>query len=98
VLNATPLRLPVLLILKSTPDVQRAMLALPEQERERPEWLPHRVAERMAERDYVAALELLEKLPPEKQLLPDLGEYLAYTIHRKEQSAAQPQSPPAPSP
>jgi hypothetical protein len=93
VLNATPLRLPVLLILKSTPDVQRAMLALPEQGRDGPDWLPHRIAERLAERDYPAALALLQKLPPEKQLLPDLGEYVAYTVRRKEQSGGPSPSP-----
>lgn len=87
VLNGTPLRLPVLLILKSTPDVQRVMRALPEAERQRPEWLPHRIAERLAERDFRGALELLSQLPKEKALLPDLGEYVAYTVRRREQAA-----------
>jgi spermidine synthase len=90
VLTATPLRLPVLLILKSSPDVQRALDALPAADRDRPEWLPHRVAGLLAERDWQGAAALLEKGPPGNDALPDLRDYVAFGARKSAEAAGPP--------
>jgi spermidine synthase len=82
-LFGTPLRLPVLLLLGSDPDHQRALGSLSERDRERPEWLLHRAAGHLADRDLRAAGALLERMPPERLPLPDLREYVAYAIERR---------------
>jgi predicted membrane-bound spermidine synthase len=82
-LFGTPLRLPVLLLLGSDPDHQRALARLSARERERPEWLLHRAAGHLADRDLRAASALLERMPPERLPLPDLREYVAYAIERR---------------
>ena len=81
-LLGTPLRLPVLLLLGSSPDFQRALPHLSAQQREQPEWLLHRAAGALADRDFAAALALLERVPDERLPLPDLREYLAYALTR----------------
>jgi spermidine synthase len=90
VLTATPLRLPVLLILRSSPDVQRAIYRLPMAEQERPEWLPHRVAGLLADRDWQAAAALLDKAPRETDALPDLRDYVAFAARKSAEVAARP--------
>jgi hypothetical protein len=85
VLRGTRLTLPVLLLLNSDPDIQRALARLPPNERERAEWLPHRIAGRLSMRDWPGALELLDRTPPEQLPLPELRSYVAYAINRMTQ-------------
>jgi len=82
-LFGTQLRLPVLLLLGSNPDFQRALARLPAAQRERPEWLPHRAAGHLADRDLSAALAVLDRMPPERLALPDLRDYVAYALQRR---------------
>jgi spermidine synthase len=82
VLQATELRLPALLLLGSDPDIQRALRQASPSERERPEWLRQRVAERLAERDFEGALPLLEQLPDRQLALPELRQYVATIVQR----------------
>jgi predicted membrane-bound spermidine synthase len=82
VLLGTPLRLPVLLLLKSSPDVQELVSRLPSAEQERDEWLQHRAAGRLAERDYAGALELLKRAPRNTDPMPDLFDYVGYGARR----------------
>jgi spermidine synthase len=87
VLQATRLRLPVLLLTGSDPDFQRALSRLPASQRDRPEWLLHRAAGHLADRDLPAALAVLERLPDELLPLPDLREYVAFALQRAQQRA-----------
>ena len=83
VLHGTALRLPVLLMLGSDPDVQRALSRSPPALRERDEWRVHRAAGLLAGRDYAGALAVLERVPAAALPLPDLREYLAYVVKRE---------------
>jgi predicted membrane-bound spermidine synthase len=85
VLHGTRLRLPVLLLLLSDPDIQRALARAPADVRARPEWTIHLAAGALAERDYPAALELLTRTPDDQLPLPDLREYVRYVIGRSAQ-------------
>lgn len=80
VLHGTQLRFPTLLLLKSEPDVQRA---LREAKGDRPEWLRHRIAGMLADRDFEAALPLLERLPDDQLAMPDLREYVSFIVDRR---------------
>jgi predicted membrane-bound spermidine synthase len=82
VLHGTPLRLPILLLLGSDPDVQRALRAASPAERARPEWLLHRAAGALAERDFVAASALLEHTPEDQLLIPNLRAYVRQMAQR----------------
>jgi spermidine synthase len=82
VLHGTPLRLPVLLLLGSDPDLQRALRAAPQAERERPEWLSHRAAGALADRDFKRARDLLERTPEDQLLVPDLRAYARQMAER----------------
>jgi hypothetical protein len=77
----TQLRFPVLLLLGSDPDCQRALASSPGA-RERPEWLMHRAAAHLADRDLRAALEVLERVPQQDLPLHDLRDYVAYALRR----------------
>jgi hypothetical protein len=83
VLHGTPLRLPVLLLLGSDPDIQRALRAASPAQRERPEWLLHRAAGALAERDFAAASALLERTPEEQLLVPNLRAYARQMAERQ---------------
>jgi spermidine synthase len=87
-LFATRLRLPVLLLVGSDPDRQRALAGLSPAQREQPEWLLHRAAASLADRDLRAALDVLERVPQERLSPPDLRDYLAYAVRRTSQIAA----------
>jgi hypothetical protein len=82
VLNGTQLRLPVLLLLDSDPDVQRVLASLSSDELSRKEWQMHRVAGLLAARDFIGALRLLGDVP--RQALPyeDLTEYVSFVVQR----------------
>jgi predicted membrane-bound spermidine synthase len=83
VLHATRLQLPVLLLLGSDSDVQRAIAHLPTAKREAPEWLLHRAAGYLAVRDYNAALPLLLRVPEDQVPYPDLVAYVQYVVQRE---------------
>lgn len=76
VLRGTQLRLPVLMLLNSDPDVQRAAAGLSAREREQPEWLVHRAVGHLADRDPIDALMLLEHVPAERLPMTGLREYV----------------------
>jgi spermidine synthase len=82
VLHGTPLRLPVLLLLGSDPDIQRELRAVPEAERERPVWLLHRAAGALAERDFKSARDLLERTPEAQLPMPNLRAYARQMAER----------------
>jgi spermidine synthase len=90
VLHGTTLRLPVLLLLGSNPDIQAGLREAPPAEREKPQWLRHLIANRLAARDFVAANALLARLPDEELALPELREYVATMVARLNSGAAQP--------
>ena len=78
------MRLPVLLLMNSGPDVQEAMARLPAEQLQRPEWLVPRAAGKLADRDLRSALELLSQLQNETELpIPDLREYLDFAVQRQ---------------
>jgi spermidine synthase len=87
-LFGTELRLPVLLLLGSDPDYQRALARLPASERDKPEWSLHRAAGHLADRDLPAALAVLERMPKERLPLPDLRDYVAYALSRRKQATS----------
>src|SRR4029079_4235836 len=74
VMHSTTLRLPVLLMLNSDPDVQRALAHAAPKIREQDVWIVHRVAGLLADRDYEGALALLQRAGPQTLPLPDLRE------------------------
>ncbi|HKU43648.1 MAG TPA: fused MFS/spermidine synthase, partial [Polyangiales bacterium] len=80
VLLGTRLRLPVLLMLNSDPDVQAWLEKQPESVQARPEWQVHRLAGYLAERDYLGALAVLRVMPKERVPLADLREYVEYAL------------------
>jgi len=82
-LHATRLQLPVLLLMGSDSDVQRAVGRLPAAKREAPEWLIHRAAGYLAVRDYKAALPLLKRVPDNQLPYPDLTTYVEYVVQRE---------------
>jgi hypothetical protein len=82
VLQGTRLQLPVLLLLKSDPDIQRKLAAAPEAERARNEWQLDRLAGRFAARDYGGALELMRTIPAEKLPYPEMQPYLELVVER----------------
>jgi spermidine synthase len=82
VLRNTRLQLPVLLLMKSDPDIQQAIARLTPDEREAEQWLPHRAAGRLAVRDWYAALELLNRTPDQLLPIPDVRDYVGYAIER----------------
>ena len=87
VLQGTPLKLPVLMMMNSDPDVQRKLAKLPEATRMKPEWAVHRAAGLLAERDFAGALQALEGVPQERMPLADLRDYLAFVVQRTAQQA-----------
>jgi spermidine synthase len=90
VLQGTRLKLPVLLMLNSDPDVQAQLAKAPEAVRTRPEWQVHRLAGSLAARDYGAALRVLREMPNERVPLAELLEYVEYVVERNGGSLVQP--------
>jgi predicted membrane-bound spermidine synthase len=80
VLRGTPLRFPVLLLLGSDPDVQRALARAPRATREARAWNVHRLAGMLADRDYRAAFMLAARMKPAELPLDDLFAYLDYAV------------------
>jgi hypothetical protein len=76
VLTRTPLRLPVLLLLMSDPDIQRELRKAPAATRERPELLPHVLAGQLADRDFEAAAHTLERLDDRQLPMAGLRAYV----------------------
>lgn len=76
VLTSTPLRFPIVLMLNSDPDLQHALARATPAERERPVFLPHRIAGRLAERDFAGALDLVHRADDSQLPLPRLREYV----------------------
>jgi spermidine synthase len=90
VLQGTRLRLPILLLLGSDPDLQRALAAAGPEARARPELRLHLAAGRLAERDMQGGLALLEGVPEREILIPDLAGYLRYAIARTSRTPSLP--------
>jgi predicted membrane-bound spermidine synthase len=84
VLRGTRLRLPVLLILRSDPDAQRAAARLPLQTREQPQWLVHRAIGHLADRDPVEALTLLERVPVDALPMAGLRDYVEVVAEQQQ--------------
>jgi spermidine synthase len=84
-LRKTTLRTPILLLLGSDPDREAVLGRLPPDRAQRPAWLTHRAASRLASRDLKGALELLRELPREQLPMPDLTDYLEYALRMAEQ-------------
>jgi hypothetical protein len=82
VLQGTQLRLPVLLLLNSDPDVQARLSAQPEAVQAKPEWQVHRLAGLFADRDFLGALAVLRNMPKERVPLPELREYVEFVVER----------------
>jgi spermidine synthase len=82
VLQHTRLTLPILLLLGSDPDIQRALRAAPAAVRERKELRMQLAAGKLAARDMPGGLELLAGVPERERLIPDLEGYLRYAIAR----------------
>ncbi|MET0388893.1 MAG: hypothetical protein ABW321_23170, partial [Polyangiales bacterium] len=82
VMNATPLRLPVLLLMRSDPDVQQLLSKLSAAELAAPHWQRDRAAGYLAARDFASAAQILQGLPPEALPLKDLSEYVAMLRER----------------
>jgi spermidine synthase len=76
VLRGTQLRLPVLLLLNSDPDVQRAAAGLSAEQREQPEWQVQRAVGYLADRDPIDAMTLLEHVPAERLPMAGLRDYV----------------------
>jgi predicted membrane-bound spermidine synthase len=96
VLTGTALRLPVLLLLGSDFDVQHALARLPPARRDAPQWLLHRAAGHLADREFKAALALLARTPDRLLPFPDLTKYVDYVVQR--QAAAPPAEAALPKP
>jgi hypothetical protein len=77
VTRGTQLQLPVLLLLKSDPDVQRAAAGLPARQRDQPEWRVHRAIGSLAERDAVNASMLLEGVTADRLPMDGLRNYVS---------------------
>jgi hypothetical protein len=82
VLRKTRLRVPVLLLLDSDPGYEAALEHLSPTERDRAEWLPHRAASLLADRDLEAALPILQRLKEAQLAMPDLTAYVQYALSR----------------
>jgi hypothetical protein len=81
VVQRTPLRLPVLLMMQSDPDLQQALReATPEQLGD-PRLRPHLAAARLLDRDLGAALQLLRRTPEPQRPMPGLVEALERAIY-----------------
>jgi spermidine synthase len=82
VLQGTHLRLPVLLLLNSDPDIQAKLAAQPEAVQAEPKWQQHRLAGLLADRDFLGALGVLRNMPKERVPLPELREYVEFVVER----------------
>jgi len=76
VLFNTPLKLPVLLLVGSDPDVTRALSRATPQQLRDAKLLPHLAAARLVERDTGRALSILRRVDPQQIPLEGLREYL----------------------
>jgi hypothetical protein len=75
-LTSTPWKLPVLLMPASTPDTQKVISTIAEEANVQPYLRLHRLAERLAERDFSGALAQARELRDEQLPLPGLRGYL----------------------
>jgi hypothetical protein len=81
VVASTPLRLPVLLLMKSDPDLLRAMRGGSAEQLAQPRLLPHLAAVRLVERDLSGALSLLRKTPENLRPMPGLVDALEQALY-----------------
>jgi hypothetical protein len=81
VVQSTPLRLPVLLLMRSDPDLQQALAQATPQQLANPRLRPHLAAGRLLDRDLGAALRLLRQTPDELRPMPGLVEALERAIY-----------------
>lgn len=81
-LRKTTLQTPILLLLGSDPDHQAVLERLPPETAQKPEWLIHRAAARLALRDYAGTLELLRDVHEEDMPMPELLEYVEFAVQR----------------
>ncbi|HKU39527.1 MAG TPA: fused MFS/spermidine synthase, partial [Polyangiales bacterium] len=82
VMRRTALRVPVLLLLGSSPDYEAALASVSTEQAKDPAWTVHRAASRLADRDLASALDLLEVVPRDELPMPDLTDYVAYALQR----------------
>jgi hypothetical protein len=87
VLHVTPLRLPVLLLLWSDPDIQEAIAAAPSAVQDEPGLALHRLAGFMADRDYPRALQAVRRIDDRELPLPGLRRYIESVAHEAEVGA-----------
>ncbi|MFI5306642.1 MAG: fused MFS/spermidine synthase [Polyangiales bacterium] len=87
VLSRTELRFPVLLLLRSDSDVERALSVAPTAQRELPVFARHRIAAALAARDFESALTLLQRSPDALPELPDLRDYVATALRESNRHA-----------
>jgi spermidine synthase len=85
VLFGTRLQFPVLLLLRSDPDVQRVLASLPPNELEQTVWLRHRFAGRIAARDFRGSVAFLQHIPDRELAMPDLRDYVVTAIEHMHQ-------------
>jgi predicted membrane-bound spermidine synthase len=76
VLSHTPLKLPALLLLKSDPDVQRALASVPASEEHAPALLRHETARYLVARDPRGALPFVRQIDDAALALPGLKSYV----------------------
>jgi hypothetical protein len=99
VIRSTPLMMPVWLILDSDSDVQRVVEKLTPPELARREWQMALVADRLAQRDFQGALQLVKNVDPNSLPLADLPQYVETAAARAAQAPGQPSpQPPQPPP
>jgi predicted membrane-bound spermidine synthase len=90
VMQGTRLRLPILLMLNSDPEIQDQLAKAPESVGAQPEWQVHRLAGALADREYGRALRVLREMPKDKIPLTDLLEYVEFVVERNGGSMVAP--------
>jgi spermidine synthase len=91
VLHGTPLRLPVLLLMNSDPDIQAALAKARSGRADRPEWALHRAAGYLAARSFPAADKSLSAVPDNALPMAGLREWVARMA--KEEPNLEPPEP-----
>lgn len=90
VLYQTPLRLPVLMLLGSDPDSQRALSIVAPERRAEPVLLRHETAKYLVARDAKGALDSLRKTADAKLALPGLRAYVEQVVAEQTDAAPPP--------
>jgi predicted membrane-bound spermidine synthase len=90
VLYQTPLRLPVLMMLGSDPDSQRALSSVAPEKRNEPALLRHETAKYLVVRDAKGALDSLRRTADSALALPGLRAYVEQVVAREADAPAPP--------